>query len=128
MKYDGPVCFHMIEVLRHAQASYLLGVIILQIANATDFRTISTTIYKHLFTNTNLNTAYFIEIGLICLLLYTPGLNSGLQLRPLRFENWIPCLGVFLTMIWFTEFTKFLMRTIKNPDGTPGFFYRFFYY
>lgn len=126
--YDGPVCYHMIESLRHAQSSFLLGAIIMQIANGNVFKTITTSIFVHPYTNWPLNIAYFTEIALICALLYIPGLNTGLQLRALLFANWISCLMMWIIFILYTEITKLLIRRVKNPDGSPGFFYKFFYY
>ncbi len=126
--YDRPVCYHMIDAMRHAQSAFLLAVIIMQVANGIIFRTISTSIFKHKFSNWPLNLAYVVQIALIICILYIPGLNTGLQLRALRFEHWIPCLGTWLTFIFFSELTKFLIRRVKNPDGSPGFFHQYFYY
>ena len=128
ISYDGPVCYSIIESLRHAQAGFLLGVVIMQLANGTCFRTITTSIYKHLFKNHNLNVAYFVQIVLISIILYVPGVNVGFQTRPLIFQHWFPALGMFIIMVIYSEFTKYLIRNVKNPDGSPGFFYRYFYY
>ncbi len=123
--YDGPVCYRL-EALRHAQGGYLLGICIMQISNGTNYRTIQQSMFKHLLKNNSLNTAYFVLIALICMLLYVPGLNEGFNIRPLRIEHWAPALSMFIIMISWAEFNKFLIRNVKEPDGSPGFFSRYF--
>jgi len=123
--YDGPVCYRL-EALRHAQGGYLLGICIMQISNATNYRTITQSMFKHLLKNHYLNMAYFVLIALIGMLLYVPGLNDGFNIRPLRIEHWVPACGMFIIMISWAEFHKFLMRTVKEPDESDGFFSRQF--
>jgi sodium/potassium-transporting ATPase subunit alpha len=125
--YEGPVCYR-VEALRHAQGAFLLAVVILQIANAQAWRTKSGTIMTHRFTNHYLNSAFFIEIALISLILYCPGINTAFGVRGILFYHWVPCLLVFVTEILWAELTKLLIRNVKKPDGTPGFFYQYFYY
>jgi sodium/potassium-transporting ATPase subunit alpha len=125
--YDGPVCYR-VEALRHAQGAFLLAVVILQIANAFAWRTKSCTIFRHKFSNHYLNSAFFVEIAMICLLLYCPGVNTAFGCRGILFYHWVPCLMVFITHILWSEITKFLIRNVKKPDGSPGFFYQYFYY
>ena len=127
MEYDGPVCYR-VEALRHAQGGFLAAIIVTQVTNALNWRTKLTSIYKHKLTNMALNYCYIIEFILINLLLYVPGLNTAFGVRPLRIEHFLPAAG--LTIIWYfyAEFTKYLMRKLKEPDGSPGFFYRAFFY
>jgi sodium/potassium-transporting ATPase subunit alpha len=125
--YDGPVCWRL-EALRHAQGGYLLGICIMQISNGTNYRTISQSVFKHLFKNNQLNFAYFVLIGIMCCLLYIPGLNDAFNIRPLRIEHWVPALGMFIIYISWSEFNKFLLRNVTEPDGSPGFFSRYFSY
>ena len=125
--YDGPVCYR-IEAIRHAQAGYLLGHIIMQIINGVSSRVKLESVFKHRFSNWPMNWGYFIEIIVILILLYVPGLNSAFQVRALRFEHWVPCLGMFIVFLAYDEFTRLLIRTVKKPDGSPGFFYDYFNY
>ncbi len=125
--YDGPVCYR-VEAIRHAQAGYLLGHIIMQIINGISCRVKLESVFHHQFKNWPLNWGYLVEIGVILLLLYVPGLNTAFQIRALRFEHWIPCLGMFIIFLFYEEFTRWLMRTVKKPDGSPGFFFEWFNY
>jgi magnesium-transporting ATPase (P-type) len=125
--YDGPVCYR-VEAIRHAQAGYLLGHIIMQIINGISCRVKLGSVYTHLFSNWPLNIGYLVEIAVILLLLYVPGLNTAFQIRALSFEHWIPCLGMFIIFFFYEECTRWLMRNVKKPDGSPGFFYEWFNY
>jgi sodium/potassium-transporting ATPase subunit alpha len=125
--YDGPVCYR-VEAIRHAQAAYLLGHIIMQVANGISSRVKLESVFKHKFKNMPMNVGYLIEIAIIAILLYVPGLNTAFQVRALRFQHWIPCLGMFIVFLLYDEFTRLLMRIVKKPDGSPGFFYEYFNY
>ena len=127
MEYDGPVCFR-VEALRHAQGGFLLAIIITQVVNALNWRTKISSIYVHKLTNVQLNLCYIVEFALICLLLYVPGFNTAFAVRPLRIEHFLPPTGLCIIWYFHVELTKYLIRCIKQPDGSPGFFYRAFFY
>ncbi len=125
--FEGPVC-HRVEAVRHSQGAFLLSVVIMQIANAQAWRTKTSTIYCHLFTNHYLNSAFIFELILVSAILYVPGLNTAFGTRSLKFLHWVPPLGMFITHILWAEITKIFIRNMKKPDGSPGFFYELFYY
>ena len=125
--FEGPVC-HRVEAVRHSQGAFLLAVVIMQIANAQAWRTKSSTIYSHLYTNHYLNSAFIFELILVGLILYVPGLNTAFGTRSLKFLHWVPPIGMFIMHILWAEITKFFIRNMKKPDGSPGFFYELFYY
>ncbi len=125
--YDGPVCYR-VEALRHAQGAFLLAIVIMQISNANAWRTKTCSLYNHLISNHYLNSAFFVEMALICAILYIPGLNTGFGVRPIKFLHFVPVLGVFITHILWAEFHKIWMRRSKNSDGSPGFFHKYFFY
>jgi hypothetical protein len=127
MDYDGPVCWR-VEALRHAQGGFLLAIIVAQIANGLIWRTKVSSIFKHKLTNMPLNFCYVIEFILIVLLLYVPGIYTAFAIRPLRVEHFMPAAGMSIVWFFYVEFTKFLVRNIKQPDGSPGFFYKAFNY
>jgi sodium/potassium-transporting ATPase subunit alpha len=125
--FEGPVCYR-VEAIRHAQGAFLLAVVILQIANAFAWRTKSCSVFKHRMSNFYLNSAFLVEIALICLILYCPGINTAFGTRAILFWHWVPSILVFITHLLWSELTKFLIRNVKKPDGSPGFFYNCFYY
>lgn len=125
--FSEPVCYK-VEAIRHAQGAYLLGHVIMQIINGISSRVKISSVLHHQFKNMPLNIGYFIEIGVICLVIYIPGFNTAFQVRALVFENWIPALGQFIIFFFYDELIRLLLRNIKHPDGSPGFFYEFFNY
>jgi hypothetical protein len=128
LEFDEPVCWRG-EAIRHAQTGYLVALITMQLINGLSSRTKISSIFSHrLHKNMPLNTAYLVELAICVLILYTPGLNVAFLCRPLLFVHWIPPLLMFIMYFFYDELTKLLIRTIRNPDGTPGFFYNAYNY
>lgn len=124
---ESELCY-TVEAVRHAQSAYLANVILTQVANGFAYRTIVTSLFFHIMDNMNLNLAYILENVVVCCLLYIPGLNNAFGLRPILFIHWVPCLGVFITLFFYSELTKYLIRNVKEPDGSKGFFARYYRY
>ena len=125
--YDDYVCYR-VEALRHAQGAYFLAVVTMQIANAFNWRTKISSVFRHKMDNYRLHIAFFFEYGLVMLILFCPGLNTAFGARPLRAEHFFPCLGMFIIFFFVGEIFKFLIRHSHKPDGTPGFFHEYFNY
>ena len=114
--------------MRHAQGAYFLAVVTMQIANAFNWRTKISSVFRHKMDNYRLHIAFFFEYGLVMLILFCPGLNTAFGARPLRAEHFFPCLGMFIIFFFVGEIFKFLIRHSHKPDGTPGFFHEYFNY
>lgn len=125
--YDGPVCYR-IEALRHAQGAYLLAVVIMQFANSLVYKTKIHSVFTHLFKNHYINVSYLVVSGLILLILYVPGLNTGFGIRALRIEHFSPSMGMFIVFFAWSEFMKWRVRSEKNPDGGKNWFHKYFLY
>lgn len=125
--YDDFVCYR-VEALRHAQGAYFLAVVTMQIANAFNWRTKISSVFKHKMDNYRLHIAFLFEYGLVMLILFCPGLNTAFGTRPIRAEHFFPCLGMFIIFFFVGETFKFLIRHSQKPDGTPGFFNEYFNY
>lgn len=119
---------YTLEAVRHAQSAFLCNIILTQIINGLSYRTITDSLFNHVLDNWTLNIAYIIENLVVSILLYVPGLNTAFGYRAIRFEFWVPCMGVYVVYFLFYEFHKWLLRNIKNPDGSKGFFSRYFQY
>ena len=126
-KKISQVCYSL-EAVRHAQSAYLVNTVLIQVSNNLCFRTIYASLFTHILNNHHLNVAYFIEIFIMLILVYIPGLNYGFALRPLIIEHWTPCLGPFIILFIYSEFTKYLIRNYNKADGSPGLFSRLFRY
>jgi len=125
--YDGPVCYH-VEAVKHAQGGFLLALVTMQIINGLCSRTKISSSLVHKMKNMPLNSAYILEAALIVCLVNIPGFNTAFQIRVLRIEHYVPVLGMFIIYFTWEEFVKLLIRTVKNPDGSPGFFFKYFNY
>lgn len=124
---NGRVCYSL-EAIKHSISAYLSNLVFTQIANGLVFRTITASAFEHIMDNRNINMSYFIMNGVTCCVVYIPGLNYAFGIRAIVFEHWFPCLGMFIIMFIFGEVTKYLIRNVKEPDGSVGFFYRFYKY
>ena len=125
--YDDYVCYR-IEAVRHAQSAFLMSVVIMQIANAFCWRTKISSVFVHKLNNHKLHFAFLFEIGLVILILFCPGLNTAFGARPIRIEHVFPCLGQHIILFYFGEIMKTFIRNSHEPDGSPGFFNKFFNY
>lgn len=124
---NSQTCYSL-EAVRHAQSAYLANTILTQVANGLVFRTISSSVFFHIMDNMDLNFAYFMENGIVAILLYVPGLNTAFGLRGIVFQHWVPAFGVFIIHFAYGEFMKYLIRNVNNPDGSPGFFSKYYRY
>ena len=125
--FDDSVCYR-VEALRHAQGAYFLAVVSMQIANAFNWRTKISSVFRHKMDNYRLHIAFLFEYGLVMLILFCPGLNTAFGTRPIIAEHFFPCLGMFIIFFFNAEVFKFLIRHSHKPDGTPGFFDEYFNY
>lgn len=127
--YDGDyqVCWSL-DAIRHAQTSYFVNVVLLQVVNGICYRTISVSIFKHIFDNWDCNQGYFVVQGVMLLLVYCPGLNKAFGCRALYVQHWCQGLAFWVLMFFYSELTKYLIRNVKQPDGSPGFFSKWFKY
>lgn len=120
------VCYSL-EAVRHAQSAYLANIILTQIASGFVYRTITSSVFTHIMDNWDLNISYLVQNAVTCAILYIPGLNTAFGTRAILFRHWVPCMGVFIIYIIYGEIMKYLIRNVKNPDGTPGYFYIYKY-
>ena len=100
----------------------------MQIANAFCWRTKISSVFVHKLNNHKLHFAFFFELGLVILILFCPGLNTAFGARPIRIEHVFPCLGQHIILFYFGEIMKIFIRNSFEPDGSPGFFNKFFNY
>ena len=125
--YDDYVCYR-IEALRHSNGAFLLSAIILQFANSFNYRTKELSMFKHKMDNWYLVGSIVWEFILICLILFVPGLNTAFGTRAIRVEHYFITLAFHVTHFYYGEIVKFLIRHSRRPDGSPGFFRRYFFY
>lgn len=129
LSYQGnsQVCYTP-EAVKHARGAQFANTVVTQVSNNLLYRTITSSILTHILDNNSLNTAYLFENILCSMILYIPGLNYAFGVRAILFRHWVPCFGVFIILFIYGEITKYLIRNTHYPDGSLGFFYKFFRY
>jgi sodium/potassium-transporting ATPase subunit alpha len=127
MDHDTPVCYSM-EAIRHAQTAYFAAIMTIQVINCFCWRTITESAFLHIIDNMNTNLSCIICPAITAMLVYVPTLNKAFGCRPLIVEHW--CIGfpIWITLFIYSEFTKYLIRTVKKPDESKGFYSKHFEY
>lgn len=62
-----------------------------------------------------MNFGLVFETVLAAFLSYTPGMDKGLRMFPLKFNWWLPALPFSLLIFVYDESRKYLLR--RNPGG-----------
>jgi sodium/potassium-transporting ATPase subunit alpha len=111
MTYD----FRM-DILRQCQASYLISIVIVQVANLVIAKTRIMSIFEHgMSSNKLLNWSFLEETALIMFIVYVPPLAEVFSLKGPRIEHYWPALPWFFLELIYDEVRKWWMR--KYPDG-----------
>ena len=63
-----------------------------------------------------LNFGLVFETILAAVLSYTPGMDKGLRMYPLKFNWWLPALPFSLLILVYDETRKYILRSL--PPGS----------
>jgi sodium/potassium-transporting ATPase subunit alpha len=63
-----------------------------------------------------LNFGLVFETCLAAMLSYTPGMDKGLRMYPLKFAWWLPALPFSALILTYDECRKFILRSL--PTGS----------
>lgn len=95
--------------------AFFTSIVVVQWADVIISKTRRLSVFQQGMTNHMLNFGLFFETALAALLQYTPGLNTGLRLRPMNASWWFIAIP-FSLLIWvYDELRRFFMR--RNPGG-----------
>merc|ERR1719411_2125261 len=95
--------------------AFFVSIVIVQWADLIICKTRKLSVFQQGMTNWILNFGLFFETALACFLSYTPGMDKGLRMYPLKFWWWIPAVP-FSILIWcYDETRKYLLRRL--PPG-----------
>ena len=109
--YGGEWTYDQRKKLEQAcQTAFYVGVVVSQISNLIICKTKNVSFFEHSFKNYHQFFAVAGTIGIACILLYTPGLNTGLGLYPLKFLWWLPALPFSVYILIYGETIKWLAR------------------
>ena len=113
------------EALHHAQSSYFVCIVIVQWADLIISKTRRNSMFQQGMSNPLMNFGLIFETILAAFLCYTPGVNTALGTRPLRFTHWLPgvpfsmfiflCVSTLLSLISTYCICVSHSRTLSSP-------------
>jgi len=95
--------------------AFFTTIVVVQWADVIISKTRRLSLFQQGMTNWMLNFGIFFETALAAFLQYTPGLNTGLRLRPMNFPWWFIGVPFSLLIFVYDELRRFLLR--RNPGG-----------
>lgn len=95
--------------------AFFTSIVVVQWADVIISKTRRLSVFQQGMTNHMLNFGLFFETALAALLQYTPGLNTGLRLRPMNASWWFIAFPFSLLIFVYDETRRFFLR--KYPGG-----------
>merc|ERR1712021_187869 len=95
--------------------AFFVAIVVVQWADLIICKTRKNSVFQQGMKNHFMNFGLFFETALACLLSYTPGMDKGLRMYPLKFWWWIPALPFSVLIFCYDETRKYLLRRL--PAG-----------
>ncbi|XP_057374553.1 sodium/potassium-transporting ATPase subunit alpha-B-like [Daphnia carinata] len=103
------------ELEKTCYAAYFANIVVQQWSSVLTRKTRRASTFQHGFANKLMNFALFFETCIACFFIYTPGLNTIIQLRPIRITWWLPAIPFSIFIFVHEEVRKWWVR--RFPDG-----------
>ncbi|KAG5671708.1 hypothetical protein PVAND_001888 [Polypedilum vanderplanki] len=95
--------------------AFFISIVVVQWADLIICKTRRNSIFHQGMRNWALNFGLIFETILAAILSYTPGMDKGLRMYPLKFVWWLPALPFSLAIFLYDETRRFYLR--RNPGG-----------
>merc|ERR1719427_775867 len=95
--------------------AFFTSIVVVQWADVIISKTRRLSVFQQGMKNHMLNFGLFFETALAALLQYTPGLNTGLRLRPMNASWWFIAIPFSLLIFCYDETRRFFLR--RHPGG-----------
>jgi len=95
--------------------AFFVSIVIVQWADLIICKTRKNSVFQQGMKNHFMNFGLVFETVLAAFLSYTPGMDKGLRMYPLKFNWWLPALPFSLLIFVYDESRKALLR--RNPGG-----------
>merc|ERR1719432_425426 len=95
--------------------AFFVSIVIVQWADLIICKTRRNSVFQQGMKNHFMNFGLCFETCLAVILCYTPGMDKGLRMFPLKFNWWLPALPFSLLIFVYDESRKYLLR--RNPGG-----------
>jgi len=95
--------------------AFFVSIVVVQWADLIICKTRRNSLFQQGMKNWMLNFGLVFETVLAAILCYTPYLDKGLNMYPLKLRWWIPAMPFSLAIFIYDEVRKYLLR--RNPGG-----------
>ena len=95
--------------------SFFVSIVVVQWADLIICKTRKNSVFTQGMTNWVLNFGLIFETCLAAFLSYTPGMDKGLKMYPLKINWWFPGIPFSILIFVFDEVRKWILR--NNPGG-----------
>lgn len=114
--YHQEWTYHDRKILEYTcHTAFFVSIVIVQWADLIICKTRRNSIVHQGMKNMVLNFGLIFETTLAAFLSYTPGMDKGLRMYPLKFYWWLPALPFSLLIFIYDECRRFILR--RNPGG-----------
>jgi sodium/potassium-transporting ATPase subunit alpha len=95
--------------------AFFASIVVVQWADLLICKTRKNSLFQQGLSNHMLNFGLFFETALAVFLSYTPGMDKGLRMYPLKINWWLPAIPFSILIFIYDEVRKYLLR--RNPGG-----------
>merc|ERR1711881_579408 len=95
--------------------AFFASIVVVQWADLIICKTRKNSVFQQGMTNWIMNFGLIFETALAAVLSYTPGMDKGLKMYPLKLNWWFPAVPFSLLIFIFDEVRKWILR--NNPGG-----------
>merc|ERR1712136_152364 len=95
--------------------AFFVSIVVVQWADLIICKTRRNSLFQQGMRNHVLTFGLFFETAIACLLSYTPGMDAGLRMYPLKINWWLPALPYTCLIFCYDEIRKYILR--HNPGG-----------
>merc|ERR1739844_501078 len=95
--------------------AFFASIVVVQWADLLICKTRKNSLFQQGLRNYMLNFGSFFETALAAFLSYTPGMDKGLRMYPLKINWWIPAIPFSILIFVYDETRKWLLR--RQPGG-----------
>merc|ERR1712212_68944 len=95
--------------------AFFVSIVVVQWADLIICKTRKNSVFQQGMKNHFMNFGLVFETLLAAFLSYTPGMDKGLRMYPLKINWWLPAIPFSVLIFCYDETRKFLLR--RNPGG-----------
>jgi len=95
--------------------AFFVSIVVVQWADLIICKTRKNSVFQQGMKNHFMNFGLVFETVLAAVLSYTPGMDKGLRMYPLKINWWLPAIPFSVLIFCYDETRKFLLR--RNPGG-----------